>query len=156
MTYKINKAQWADKGHTCLLLDADALDDEGKVTESFTYVSRENDPAPVNQILWAMAMEDESAILEDEATRIITGEIPLPEGKTIRGENVCDDATEAANVRRAVNDRLAPLLTPTAIARAEVDETYAAERKAKMLALLAIEEQPGFPYDIDWPGTESP
>jgi hypothetical protein len=154
MNYTIKKAQWADRKHTCLSIDTDALDDAGKVVESFTYVARGDDPAELNIILWNQAMENKEAIINDETTRILNGEIPLPEGKTIIGMNVYDDATEAANVRRAVNDRLAPLTTPHAIAMAEVDEVYAAERKEKIKLLLAVETQESFPYNIEWSGME--
>jgi hypothetical protein len=47
--------------------------------------------------------------------------------------------------------RLAELQTPEALAQAEVDEEYAADRRAKLAALLAVKKQPGWPVTIEWP-----
>ena len=46
--------------------------------------------------------------------------------------------------------RLAELQTPEALAQAEVDENYAAERRAKLAALLAVKQQPGWPVSVEW------
>lgn len=48
--------------------------------------------------------------------------------------------------------RLGELQTPEALARAETSEDYAAERKAKLAALLAVKQQPGWPVTVEWPG----
>jgi hypothetical protein len=34
---------------------------------------------------------------------------------------------------------------------AEIDEDYAAERRAQLAALLAVKQQPGWPVTVDWP-----
>ena len=47
--------------------------------------------------------------------------------------------------------RLAELQTPEALAQAEIDVEYAAERKAKLAALLAVKQQPGWPVTVEWP-----
>jgi hypothetical protein len=47
--------------------------------------------------------------------------------------------------------RLAELQTPEALAQAELNEVYAAERKAKLTALLAVKQQDGWPVNIVWP-----
>jgi hypothetical protein len=47
--------------------------------------------------------------------------------------------------------RLAELNTEEAKAMAEIDGDYAAERKAKLLALLAVKQQPGWPLNVEWP-----
>jgi hypothetical protein len=47
--------------------------------------------------------------------------------------------------------RLAELQTPEALARAEIDEVYAGERKAKLAALLAVKQQEGWPLTAEWP-----
>ena len=57
----------------------------------------------------------------------------------------------AANNKRELEMRLEELQTPKATALAELDKAYAAERHAKMEALLAVEEQPGWPLDVVWP-----
>jgi hypothetical protein len=43
------------------------------------------------------------------------------------------------------------LSTKTAQALAEVDPEYAAGRKAKIAALLAAKQQPGWPVNVVWP-----
>jgi hypothetical protein len=35
-------------------------------------------------------------------------------------------------------------------ARAELDEDYALERKAKLTSLLAVKQQPGWPFEVEW------
>ena len=53
--------------------------------------------------------------------------------------------------RRELNNRLAEYQSPESLAEAELDETYAAERKAKMRALLLVKKQPGWPLAVEWP-----
>ena len=50
-----------------------------------------------------------------------------------------------------LQQRLAELQTPEAIAEAEVDEEFAAERKAALAALLAVKKQPNWPLEVKWP-----
>jgi hypothetical protein len=52
---------------------------------------------------------------------------------------------------RKLNRSLAALGTEEAKARAEIDEAYAAERKAKLTALLAVKTQKGWPLNVEWP-----
>jgi hypothetical protein len=47
--------------------------------------------------------------------------------------------------------RLANLQTPDVLAQAEVDEEYAAERKIKLIELLAVKKQLGWPFEVNWP-----
>ena len=47
--------------------------------------------------------------------------------------------------------RLAELQTPEVITQAEINEDYAAERKAKQTALLAVRDQEGWPLVVVWP-----
>jgi len=47
--------------------------------------------------------------------------------------------------------RLAELQTPEALAMAEIDAGYAAGRKAKLAALLAVKRQEGWPIAAEWP-----
>ena len=47
--------------------------------------------------------------------------------------------------------RLADLQTPEITAREKVDENFAAENKAKLIALLAVENQKGWPFEVKWP-----
>jgi hypothetical protein len=147
--YQIQSAQWGDQEHTVLLLEALDLD---KDEESFVYVAREDDEAELNKILWHQAMADKDDILEDETTLILTGQKPLPQGHTIIGEQVYNDTEQAEMIRGKVREVLAELTSPESIARAELDEEYAAGRKEKLKGLLAVETQEGFPYNVDWSG----
>ena len=47
--------------------------------------------------------------------------------------------------------RLGDLQTPEVLAQAEIDADYAAERKAKLAALLAVKQQPKWPVTVKWP-----
>ena len=50
-----------------------------------------------------------------------------------------------------LQSRLAELLTPEMLAQAEIDEVFATERKAMLVALLAVKKQPGWPVMAIWP-----
>ena len=50
-----------------------------------------------------------------------------------------------------LNNKLSELLTPDILAQAEVDEEFAAERKTKLSALLAVKQQPNWPLEVEWP-----
>ena len=56
----------------------------------------------------------------------------------------------SANNFAELQRRFAELQTPEALAQAEVDENYAAERRAKLAALLAVKQQPGWPVSVEW------
>jgi len=154
--YQITKARWLDTNHTQMVLDVSeiASDPEGNITtlRKFGYIAAENDTAPLNTELWAQVMQNPEAILEDETTLILTGQKPLPEGYTIIGERIYNDAEQAALMQTKAQEALAKLTAPEAIARAELDEEYASERREKMRGLLAVDQQPGYPYNVDWSG----
>jgi len=61
-----------------------------------------------------------------------------------------DQRTAAVNTAE-LQRRLSELQTPEAVAQAEIDDAYAAERRAKMAALLAVKQQPGWPLEVKWP-----
>jgi hypothetical protein len=60
-------------------------------------------------------------------------------------------AIMAGEAGAELSRRLALLNTEEAKAMAEVDAGYAAWRKAKMIALLAVKEQQGWPLAVEWP-----
>jgi hypothetical protein len=145
--YTINKAQWDDTAHACVLLDVTNNETGGR----FTYAVRENDPAPLNQELWAIIMAEPESILPIEVELIISGAKELPPGKTLIDMTLYDDEEQKAAMRGAVNRRLAELTMPEITARAEIDPDFKALRAENMRELLAVEKQPGFPYGIEWP-----
>ena len=88
--------------------------------------------------------------LSDEE-RILSGDLPVPDGYKIINGQITHLAAYEKVAMDELNNRLAPLNTEEAKARAEVDEEYAAERKAKIIALLAVKKQPGWPLTVEWP-----
>jgi hypothetical protein len=60
-------------------------------------------------------------------------------------------AMKAQEAQGELNRRLAELSTEEARARAEIDGEYAAARKTKLAALLAVKEQRGWPLNVQWP-----
>jgi len=63
------------------------------------------------------------------------------------------DTRRANDNNMELQSRLAELQTPEVLAQAEVDETYAAARKAKLAALLAVKTQALWPLEVVWPQT---
>jgi hypothetical protein len=61
-----------------------------------------------------------------------------------------DQALKAEN-EAELQRRLMELQSPKAISKAEVDSDYAAQRKAQIAALLAVENQEGWPLEVKWP-----
>jgi hypothetical protein len=57
----------------------------------------------------------------------------------------------AAESTKELERRLAELSTEEAKALAEIDEGYAAQRKANITALLAVKRQKGWPVSVVWP-----
>jgi hypothetical protein len=105
-------------------------------------------------------------LTEDE--QIAAGLIPPPEGMKVedgkivpmtledqRGAGLITEeeylAAQAGRSQRELNGRLAELNSEEAKARSEVDADYAAERKSKMTALLAVKKQDGWPVNVIWP-----
>ena len=79
-------------------------------------------------------------------------EMPLAEqlaaGQITREEH---DSRAAAESEGELQRRLAELQTPEALAMAEIDAGYAAGRKGKLAALLAVKKQQGWPITAEWP-----
>jgi len=103
-----------------------------------------------------------------QTERVIAGLDEPPPGFKVEGGEIVpmalDEQVEAGQITQEEYDqrmtsentdelqrRLAELQTPEALAQAEVDEEYAAERKARILALLAVKKQGGWPVEAEWP-----
>jgi hypothetical protein len=119
-------------------------------------------PMPFGKKLAGDAFVDMSS---DE--KVIAGISPLPSGMKIAGDKVVpmslDERHDAGLVSDAdylvaktseadaeLNRRLAPYLAAEAIAQAEIDGDYAAERKTALAALLAVKKQAGWPLNVLW------
>jgi len=111
---------------------------------------------------------DGRIIFMTQVERIKAGLEELQPGFRIEGDTIIQmtmkeqltagQITQAEYDRRISADntaelerRLSELQTPVALARAEVDSAFAADRKTKLTALLAVEEQPGWPLNAKWP-----
>jgi len=97
----------------------------------------------VNGIFGEVAASDEEMI--------IAGDLPVPEGYAVQDGELVNIAMHERQAMQELNRRLAELQTPEALARAEVDEEYAVERRTKIAALLAVKAQPGWPVTVEWP-----
>ena len=78
----------------------------------------------------------------------IRNEQKLEAGQITQGEY---EQRVAAENESELQRRLAELQTPEVLAQAEIDGEYALERKAKLAALLAVKQQPGWPLAVEWP-----
>jgi len=90
-------------------------------------------------------------VADSDEERIIAGELPAPEGYVVQDGKLVNVAQYEQQAQAELNRRLAELQTPEALAQAEIDEDYAAERKAKLAALLAVKQQEGWPVTVEWP-----
>jgi hypothetical protein len=90
-----------------------------------------------------------------EGTKVLDGAIvPMTLEERRDAGLVTDEdyiAIKEGDVMAELNRRLAELNTEEAKAQAEIDEDYAAERKAKISELLAVKKQKGWPLDVEWP-----
>ena len=97
----------------------------------------------VNGLFGEIAASDEE--------RIVAGELPPPEGYAVRDGRLVYIAGQERQATEELSRRLAELNSEEAKAQAEIDEGYAAERKEKIAALLAVKKQPGWPSAAGWP-----
>jgi hypothetical protein len=113
-------------------------------------------------------MEGETLRKMTDDEKVLAGLTPPPEGMKVEGGAIVpqtledrkaaglitDEAYREAKTAQAqgeLNRCLAALSTEEAKALAEVDAEYAAERKAKLTALLAVKQQSGWPVTVSWP-----
>jgi hypothetical protein len=117
----------------------------------------------------------EGYVIEDNNLRkltdtelILAGEKDPPRGQKVEGGKIADMTWEEKRdaeiiteeqyleIKTAIAEaelisRLAELQTEESKARAEIDEEYATQRKAKLIALLAVKAQKNWPLDPVWP-----
>ena len=86
-------------------------------------------------------VEDGKIVPMTLAERLAAGQI------TQEDYNRHMEAGNTAELQR----RLGELQSPEVLAQAEVDDDYAARRKAKLAALLAVKKQEGWPFEVVWP-----
>ncbi|MDR2701698.1 MAG: hypothetical protein LBB72_04640 [Spirochaetaceae bacterium] len=143
--------RWTDKTHSKIIIDV-LLTNE---TEYSFFVASPNDCTTHGPMLYNFALNGifgEVAASDEE--RIIAGELPVPEGYMVQDGTLVNIAAYEQEATAELNRRLAELNSEEAKARAEIDAEYAAERKAKLAALLAVKQQPGWPVTVEWPEGE--
>jgi len=116
------------------------------------YVAAPDDSVDLGSSLFHLALNGKfGEIAESDEEQIIAGEMPPPEGCVVRDGIIVNVAALELQVTAELNRRLAELNSEVSRARAEVDEEYAAKRRADIIALLAVKEQPEWPFEIEWP-----
>ena len=92
--------------------------------------------------------------------KVVDGEIvPMTLLEQVEAGQITQENYEqrmAADNTAELQRRLGELQTPEALAMAEIDEDYAAERRAQLTALLAVKQQPGWPITVEWPEESVP
>ena len=106
------------------------------------YTATPADPEPINQELWALAMENKDKIAEPELYQAIRGQIPWPHDLMMMPDS---EVVTVESVRRealALAEReLRELFNPRILIKAERNPEYAEERAAKIDAILRVEEK---------------
>lgn len=138
MGYKIIAARWLDAGHAAAGLQLE--DDEGAV---LPYNLLADSQEQLARQLWQQLNDEEASVTIDEYK-----EEPAPVHVPSPAEER-NTAVFAVSERR--NQQLALLTCPYALARAELDEEFAAQRKELMRQWLSIEQQEGYPLDVEYP-----
>jgi len=151
MKYTIEKAEWCDIEHTKMSLNVIQAEDDNSKETRFFYVSVESDSAPLNILLRQMVIDENIPVIESDEVLRLTGKLPLQEGTRIINGVIFNDDAQAEAVRGEIDRQLARYMTPTAIIKAERDPVFAKKRQAQIDAFMEIENQPGFPYEIEWP-----
>jgi len=138
------KPDWTRKSDCCLIKEGLLPMPEGYVEEGNTM----RPMTPEERIL--DGLDDPPFGHKIEGGKIVpmTLEEQVEEGQ-ISQEDYEQRAIDENN--EELNRRLSELQTPEALAQAEVDEDYAAERKMKLVALLAVKKQSGWPIKVNWP-----
>jgi len=97
----------------------------------------------------------EAGLIERSGFKVLDGEFaPMTLQEQLRAKLITPEQFEATKIvdnTAELDRRLAELQTPTTLAKAEIDAAYAMERKAKIMALLKVEKQKGWPLEVNWP-----
>jgi len=97
----------------------------------------------------------EAGLLEKPGVKVADGKfVPMTPYEQLAAGQISQEAYNeriAADNTAELQNRLAILQTPEAIAQAEIDAGYAAERKKELTGILAVKKQPGWPLEVKWP-----
>jgi hypothetical protein len=152
MVLEAKNPQWADKDHSKIIIEVRSDQFSGWSA----YTADRNDIEAEGIRLWYDAFMGKYGTMADsDEERIQRGEIPPPEGYQVIDGVIVDIVSLSRDAEAELNRRLAEFTTEEAKARAELDEAYAAERKTKLAALLAVKQQAGWPVNIAWPDPDA-
>jgi len=140
------KPKWTGADHKAITLEVEMNGEWGSFVASPTDCT---DYGPMLYNFAANGIFGEIANSDEE--RIVAGDLPVPEGYEVQDGKLVYIAMYEQQAAAELNRRLAELNSEKAKARAEINGEYAAERKAKIAELLAVEDQPGWPVAVEWP-----
>jgi hypothetical protein len=153
--YRINSAEWGEfstSNNPGIILNVTSFSEDDVEIKTFFYTVRKGDheSGSIGELLYNQVMEDPLQIKKTDFQMIIEGLLPVPEGHTLKEGVLYNDEVEKMRVRNLVNEKLDELYTGHVLAKAEKDAVYSANRKEMVDHLLEIENQPGFPYDVNF------
>jgi hypothetical protein len=147
MIKNVKNPRWMN-GKTSIQLEVQSA----KTEEWISFVASPTDCTEYGPMLYNFALNGLfGEILASDEERIIAGELPVPEGYTVQDGKIVNLAALEQEATAELQRRLGELQTPEALALAEIDEEYAAERKIKITALLAVKQQADWPVTVEWP-----
>ena len=144
----VKNPRWADAAKTKIIL---VVQFEGEDIDC-EFVASHDDCTTHGPMLYNLALNGTFGVISDsDEERVLRGEIPAQEGCKVIDGKIVNVAVIEAQAEAELQRRLAEYLNPEAMAQAELDEEYAALRKTKLVELLAVKQQTGWPTDIIWP-----
>ena len=147
MFVNVKNPKWTDAGHCSIFFDVRFAGENDDVV----FVASLNDCTTHGPLLYNLAISGVfGPIADSDEERILKGELPLPSNFIIKDGRLVDVAAFEQCATEELNRRLAELSTEESKALAEIDEEYAASRKEKISALLAVKKQSGWPINIGW------
>jgi len=146
MIEEVKNPRWVNSKKEQIIVDVLASG------EWFPFVATPDDCTTHGPMLYNFALKGIFGEIKDsDEERIVRGDIPPPEGFIVKDGKIIDLAEAEVEAQAKLDRLLAGLNTEEAKAQAEVDEDFAAERKEKIKALLAVKSQKGWPLDVEWP-----
>jgi len=142
----VRNPKWTGANHKTILLEV-------KMNNEWAdFVASPTDCTDYGPVLYNSAVNGTyGAVADSDEERIIAGELPAPDGYVVQDGQLINVAAYEQEATAELNRRFAELNSEEAKAHAEIDDEYAAERKTKIAALLAVKTQPGWPITVEWP-----
>jgi len=140
--------QWADAAHGKIILDVQFIGEE----EYVPFVASADDSTTHGPMLFNFAVNGIfGTVADSDEERMLKGEIEPWKGYKVIDGVLVNVAALEREAQEELDRRLTELQSPQSLAEAECDEEYAAKRKKKLAALLAVKEQPEWTAKVEWP-----